>query len=394
DSLGSLAASGRFDADLARQLDHEDRVPSPRRLYKHQAEAVNAGRTPAGSGRPAFVVTAGTGAGKTQGFLPPGLGDLYRHRGDGKSMRCLILYPMNALVNDQVERVRGWLRGQGRVRLFHFTSETPETEADARREGVILEPGEALSFCRAREIARGMTDPPQPVPDIVITNYSMLEYMLCRPQAQVLFGRGLRCGRLDEAHLYAGTLAAEITLLLRRLYDRCGLRPNEVMQIATSATLGGTDDQLRQFAGTVFSRDVADIALIRGEKTRPALGVIVPPATPPTPADLAAPLLTAKTLEPDPATRRPRLVTDPAACAGLRSRLTTLTVAPGSAEDRPAALLADTLAHSPLVHRTQDILANRERLRLTELARELWGEEGQQALQATVNLLQVGAAAR
>ena len=127
-------------------------------------------------------------------------------------------------------------------------------EADARREGVILEPGEEHSFCSARQTARGETVPPQPVPDIVVTNYSMLEYMLCRPQDQVFFGRGLRCVVLDEAHLYAGTLAAEITLLLRRLYDRCGLRPADVMQIATSATLGGNDDQLRLFAATIFSR--------------------------------------------------------------------------------------------------------------------------------------------
>jgi hypothetical protein len=393
-TLASLAASGRFDADLTRQLDHGDRVPSSRLLYKHQYEAVTAGRALGGSGRPAFVITAGTGAGKTESFLLPMLDDLYCHPGDGKSMRCLILYPMNALVNDQVERVRAWLRGQGKVRVFYFTSETPETEADARREGVILEPGEEHSFCRARQTARGLTDPPQPVPDVVVTNYSMLEYMLCRPQDQVFFGPGLRCVVLDEAHLYAGTLAAEITLLLRRLYDRCGLRPEDVMQIATSATLGGADDQLRQFAATIFTRYIGDVALIRGEKTRPPLGEIIPPARAPMPADFATPLLTAKTLEPDPATGKPRLVTDPHACAELQSRLAALTAVPASTEDRPAALLAHTLAHAPLIHRTQEILDGRERLRLAELVHELWGEESEQTLHATVNLLQVGAAAR
>jgi DEAD/DEAH box helicase domain-containing protein len=236
-TLASLAESGQFDADLCRQLDHEDRVPSSRPLYKHQAEAVFAGRTPAREGRPAFVVTAGTGAGKTESFLLPTLDDLFRHPGDGKSMRGLILYPMNALVNDQVERLRGWLRGQGRVRLFHFTSETPETEADARREGISLEPGEEQSFCRARQTARGLTDPPQPVPDIVVTNYSMLEYMLCRPQDQVFFGRGLRCLVLDEAHLYAGTLAAEITLLLRRLYDLAAIIMDGVVPVQVAGNL-------------------------------------------------------------------------------------------------------------------------------------------------------------
>lgn len=393
-TLATLAASGGFDAELARQLDHPDRVPSSRHLYKHQYEAIVAGRTAAGSGRPAFVVTAGTGAGKTESFLLPLLDDLYRHPGDGKSMRCLILYPMNALVNDQVERVRVWLRGQRKVRLFHFTSETPETDAEALREAGILEPDEEHSFCRARETARGQTTPPQPVPDVVVTNYSMLEYMLCRPQDQVFFGRGLRCVVLDEAHLYAGTLAAEITLLLRRLYDRCGLRPEDMMQIATSATLGGTDDQLKDFAATIFSRAVSDVVLIRGTKTRPTLSDNIPPAAEPAPADLSPPLLTAKTLEPDPANGKPQFVTDSAACTALRSRLTSLTAAPASSESRPAALLADTLAHAPLIHKAQEILADRERLRLAELARELWCDEGQLALQATVNLLQVGAAAR
>src|SRR5262249_2735807 len=152
----------------------------------------------------------------------------------------------------------------------------------------------------------------------------------------------------------------------------------------TSATLGGTDDQLRQFAATIFSRDVDNVALIRGQKTCPDLGEIVQPAKEPTPGDLAAPLLTTKTLEPDPETGKPRLVTSPDACEALRSRLATLTAVLASAEKRPAALLADSLAHAPLIHRTQRILAERERLRLAELSQELWGQESQQALQATV----------
>ncbi len=76
-----------------------------------------------------------------------------------------------------------------------------------------------------------------PQPDILVTNYSMLEYMLCRPQDAVFFGPALRTIILDEAHLYAGTLAAEVTLLFRRLLDRCGRRPEQILHIATSATL-------------------------------------------------------------------------------------------------------------------------------------------------------------
>jgi len=395
-TLGQLAASGRFDAELCRQLDDGDRVPSARPLYTHQAAAVLAGRKPVGSGRPAFVVAAGTGAGKTESFLLPSLDDLYRHQGDGRSMRCLILYPMNALVNDQVERLRRWLRGQGRVGLFHFTSETPETEAQARDQGLILEPGEERSFYRSRETARGRSVPPRPVPDVVVTNYSMLEYMLCRPQDQVFFGAGLRCVVLDEAHLYAGTLAAEITLLLRRLYDRCGLQANDVMQVATSATLGGDDGQLREFAATLFSRDVRDVEVIRGERSRHDLGPIIPPTKPPSPSDMSEALLTSRTLESDPDDASPRLAVAPAACAVLRPRLARLTGdrAMSEVEDRPAVLLADSLEHAPLIHRLQEILYDSERMSLGDLTRTLWGEVGREAVKATVNLLQAGAAAR
>src|SRR5262249_37522234 len=106
------------------------------------------------------------------------------------------------------------------------------------------------------------------------------------------------------------------------------------------------------------------------------------PATEPTPADLAAPLLTAKTLEPDPTTGEPRLATDPAACADLRARRSEERRVGEEAGARRAPLLSDTLAHAPLIHQTQRKLAERERLRLGDLARELWGEEGQQALRS------------
>src|SRR5205814_585361 len=96
---------------------------------------------------------------------------------------------------------------------------------------------------RTRKQARGL-EPKLPhgergpQPDILVTNYSMLEYMLCRPQDHVFFGCGLQALVVDEAHLYAGTLATEIALLLRRLFERCGVEPDHVLTFATSATLG------------------------------------------------------------------------------------------------------------------------------------------------------------
>ena len=71
-------------------------------------------------------------------------------------------------------------------------------------------------------------------PDVVVTNYSMLEYMLSRPQDKRFFDPGLEVIILDEAHLYTGTLALEIQLLLRRLIDRCGLQAHDVFHATAS----------------------------------------------------------------------------------------------------------------------------------------------------------------
>jgi DEAD/DEAH box helicase domain-containing protein len=280
----------RTEPQMAGKGQPPNWLHEPRSLYKHQAEAVRIARQSGPNGeRPALVVTAGTGAGKTESFLLPALDELWRHPGSGQSMRCLILYPMNALVNDQVERLHVWLKGQDRVRLFHFTSETPEDGSKANQMGI---PPYDASRCRTRRQARGLetidgkkipVEERGPRPDIVITNYSMLEYMLCRPQDQCFFGPDLRVVILDEAHLYMGTLAAEIALLLRRLYQRCGVDSDKVLQIATSATLGGTTDELAAFTANLFTKTKDWVRTIVGERTRPPLAEVVPPATEPIP---------------------------------------------------------------------------------------------------------------
>ena len=169
-------------------LDSSGAVPGYRKLYTHQLEAIENAQPGDTGKRPALVVTAGTGAGKTESFLLPILNDLYRNPPmEGQGAKCIILYPLNALVNDQVERLYSWLKDQTRVSLFHFTSETPEDRGAADSQGVPL-----WERCRmrTRQEARGLESRARggiseeergPSPDILITNYSMLEYMLCRP---------------------------------------------------------------------------------------------------------------------------------------------------------------------------------------------------------------------
>src|SRR5579883_1844767 len=404
-TLTDLVDAGAFDCDLCLHLDKRGAVPRHRPLYTHQEEAILSAQTlgPGGE-RPAIVITAGTGTGKTESFLLPLLNDLQQHPGSpGGGASCLILYPMNALVNDQVDRLYTWLQGQDRMTLFHFTSETPENKRQADRDSV--PPWDSCRM-RTRQEARGLEtksglgiDPSRrgEVPDIVITNYSMLEYMLCRPQDAVFFGPNLRTIVLDEAHLYTGTLAAEMALLLRRVLTRCGVTPSHVLHLATSATLGsGHAEELRAFGQRLFTKE--DVRVIQGRSTHAVMASPAPPREEP-PAHLVArspwldrPLIVAGEFG------EQSLAVDAALCTRLRALLPAL-VAPEVVdraydETVPARLLYRTLSAAPGVQRLEAVLWERRRLPLPELARALWDADDNTAVRATVALLQLGAAAR
>jgi hypothetical protein len=399
-TLRHLVDKGLFDSDLARILDASGAMPAGRVLYEHQKESIERYQEPGEAGaRPAMVVTAGTGAGKTECFLLPLLNDVFRTTPTGSGMKCLILYPMNALVNDQVDRLYSWLRGQTKIRLFHFTSETPENKKAADYDRV---PNWAACRFRTRQEARGLENRAGeridggPLPDIVITNYSMLEYMLCRPQDSVFFGDALRTIVLDEAHLYTGTLAAEITLLLRRLYARCGVAPDNILQIATSATLGtGVREELQDFAATIFSKRPADVHVIVGESERAPLGNPEPPATPVTVDSIAGKEWIEQPFVVVDRTGDVQLAQSADYCKRMQTQLVALTShAVGISEDTPARLLSDVLTHAPIVHHLEDVLWNRRRLPLAVLARELWSDSSRNAQEATFSLLQLTASAR
>jgi DEAD/DEAH box helicase domain-containing protein len=406
ETLEMLAGSGSFPAELCRHLDRRGVFPIDRRLFEHQSASLLHARSPT-SPRPVLVITAPTGGGKTESFLLPVLADLERTPRDGGGVRCIILYPLNALVNDQVDRLYGWLRGQRSRTLFHFTSETPETRRQAEAQGV---PPWDRCRMRTRQEARGLeTHDGQalkstqrgPQPEILITNYSMLEYMICRPQDAVFFGSALRAIVLDEAHLYTGTLAAEITLLLRRVYDRCGVSAEQVLGIATSATLGGegTDD-LRVFAAELFSKSRGSVQVIHGRQERPTFPAAEPPQGAPAPEQLADadwPEVTTLTAD---LTGDLELTEDESGCARLGTSMELLAspeaarAALESAEGRPARLLYHALARAPLIQRLETILWDTRYLRLSELTSRLWHRNDPVAVTATTRLLRLAAAAR
>ncbi|HSV73277.1 MAG TPA: DEAD/DEAH box helicase [Chthonomonadales bacterium] len=245
-----------------------------RPLFSHQEEAIRR----LSSGRNVVVAT-GTGSGKTEAYLLPILLHLLREqRAGGRSVgvRALILYPMNALANDQRRRLRKFHEileqdhSPFRFTFGRYTGETPEDARDERRKArqqlQLAEPrhGELILREEIRESP----------PDILLTNYSMLEYLLLRPKETPLFddGRGAtwRFLVLDEAHQYKGAKGMEIAMLLRRLKQRLreGGQEAGFQCIATSASLGGGPHDRKALAGfatELFGEPFEDEDILTGE---------------------------------------------------------------------------------------------------------------------------------
>ncbi len=378
DSLESLASEGVLDRGFVRHLDRPDRFPADLDLYTHQAEAVRlSGLTT--TERPSLVVSAGTGSGKTEAFLLPILNDLWKHPRQHTGMRCLMLYPMNALIFDQVERVDKWLTDNPcELTVFHFTGDTPRNDAERAKRG-----DDPPTTWRIRDRATARAHPP----DVVITNYSMLEYMLSRPVDSEFFGPGLRSIVLDEAHLYSGALAAEITFLLRRVRARCGVQPEHLLQIATSATLGGSKHDLQQFGATIFSVKEHNTHVILGSKETGTLAQVRQsrPTQSPSGSDVVSAISTGAP--------RDQNVLRKSVSPLISS--STLENSRACLHDEPARFLWETLRHAPLIQRVGRTLAHAEgAVPLELLAQELFGPNDTDARRAVIGLLSLAASAR
>ena len=283
--------------------------------YLHQAKALEAFFPEEKN----LIVSTGTGSGKTEIFLYSILGQLAleAERGettDVRGFRSIILYPMNALVADQMSRLRQLLgsdvgaeelekRFGRRVQFGMYTSRTPyhgryNEDRNYREVKPIIDyyldleqnntelfnklkskgrvPTKDLGRFRNKNKSRPSQFRTQPTdtelftrqemhspneyggtPDILITNYSMLEYMLLRPIEQFFFEQTREWLSkdeknqltlvLDEAHLYRGAQGAEVALLIRRLLQHLGVSSNRVRFILTSASLG-SDERAREIA--------------------------------------------------------------------------------------------------------------------------------------------------
>jgi ATP-dependent helicase YprA (DUF1998 family) len=222
-----------------------DPLGQPMRLHRHQVEAIRAAR--AGGN---YVLTTGTGSGKSLAYLVP-IVDLVLREGSGRGVRAIVVYPMNALANSQTNELNKFLR-------FGFSTPPVRFARYTGQEGI--EERNAI-----------LNDPP----DIVLTNYVMLELILTRVHDRRLTRSAddLRFLVLDELHTYRGRQGADVAMLARRTREAC--RATRLQCVGTSATLatqGNHSDQraaIADIATTVFGSEVKPDDVI-GETLRRA----------------------------------------------------------------------------------------------------------------------------
>ena len=255
-----------------------ERIPSKiTHLYSHQERAIRAiadGRT--------TLISTGTGSGKTECFLYPVVSRCFRLKDESADpgISAVIVYPMNALAEDQLMRIRRLLAGTG-VPFGIYVGKTPEREADV--VGVRLRPGSSHAdymarvrkarqdgtgetVCPAEEVcSRQAMRTPGRQPRILLTNVKQLELLLTRQQDIELFA-GARLDYLvfDEAHTFTGAMGAETACLIRRLRSFCNVDPGHTRCVATSATIvdATEPDAARNFAARFFGVPAGEVVTV------------------------------------------------------------------------------------------------------------------------------------
>jgi len=207
------------------RIDKSDTDPAGKQLllHTHQREAI----LKAKEGK-SYVLTSGTGSGKSLTYIVPIVDHVLR-QGSGRGIQGIVVYPMNALANSQCEELKkflevGYPEGRAPVRFARFTGQEKTDEREAIRSNP---------------------------PDILLTNYMMLELLLTRSEDRELVraAQGLRFLVFDEFHTYRGRQGADVALLIRRC--RLAFGGHDILCIGTSATMtseGTSENQKREVA--------------------------------------------------------------------------------------------------------------------------------------------------
>ncbi|HXR75382.1 MAG TPA: DEAD/DEAH box helicase [Bryobacteraceae bacterium] len=201
-----------------------DHTGKPLLLHTHQREAI----LKAKNDQKSYVLTSGTGSGKSLTYIVPIVDHVLRN-GSGRGIQAIVVYPMNALANSQDEELakflkQGYPEGHPPVRFARYTGQEKGLEREAIRSAP---------------------------PDILLTNYMMLELLLTRREDRELVraARGLRFLVFDELHTYRGRQGADVALLIRRCREAFG--GGDMICIGTSATMasgGSTAEQKTEVA--------------------------------------------------------------------------------------------------------------------------------------------------
>lgn len=235
--IDELARQGNVEPETAQIFQtgkqEEPPCPKPIQLYCHQTAALTMV-----AGDKSFVVTTGTGSGKSLTFFIPIVNRIIREKKTDSSprIRAIIVYPMNALANSQFEEIGKFLDGSGRVSVKRYTGQESATERTTIKKNP---------------------------PDILLTNYVMLDLILTRhleDHEVVEAAQNLEFLVLDELHTYRGRQGADVAMLVGRI--RAQLNADNLLCIGTSATMssvGSTADRqsaVAQVASKIFDADI------------------------------------------------------------------------------------------------------------------------------------------
>lgn len=230
------------------------------------------------------IVSTGTGSGKTEAFLYPIISRCLELQAVGAppGVVAVLIYPMNALAEDQLDRLRGLLAGRG-IPFGMYVGKTPEEEAQVRGERMPAGTSNADYHARRKQLREAGQDisllPPEErasrktmrkdgsQPRILLTNVKQLELLLTRGKDVGIFaGAPLEFLVFDEAHTFRGAQGAETACLIRRLRTFCGRTAEDVRHIATSATMASADGSstpAEDFARRFFGVDAGRVTLVR-----------------------------------------------------------------------------------------------------------------------------------
>ena len=232
---------------------HSDYAP-----YVHQNRAFDRlhGEDPRST-----LVATGTGSGKTECFLYPVLEYCYQHRGE-PGIKALIIYPMNALASDQALRIAKLIHSspelRGNVNVGMYVG------GQSGHDSKVMQPDKVISDHETLL---------QSPPDILLTNYKMLDYLMVRPKDTSLWSRNddpdtLRFIIVDELHTFDGAQGTDLACLIRRLKRRLNVQPGYMCCVGTSATMGGPESMgaMLEYARAVFGEPFEDDAIVTEDR--------------------------------------------------------------------------------------------------------------------------------